>query len=239
MSEKLCDESKSEYITEISRHFRHHHPRSEFPCDDDQIPHNSNPEDGDHFRGSFRVFFNPLEMDKFFNQQFDEMLKIFGFGHGGQHEQFFPLQQDELPDNEGTRDFMLKRDNHPGYLKADFNQKDTEIEADQVSPEDLSKLYSSPAPQPYSTQRFQTQSFSSRTVQLPDGSVEEHTTVKDHEGRETSTVTKKTGEECMTATTIIHPDGKVERHESNTCPQLQEFGRLQIGESIMDKLFRF
>ena len=54
-------------------------------------PENRNNPNNPGFQGSFRVFTNPLEMESFFSQQFDEMLKQFGgggnfsgiFGEGG------------------------------------------------------------------------------------------------------------------------------------------------------------
>ena len=69
---------------------------------------------------------------------------------------------------------------------------------------------------------------------------------KDNEGRETTTVIKKSGEDCYTVTTIKHPDGREERQESNSCPQLNDFSRSfsgQLGslarESIVDRIFKF
>ena len=69
---------------------------------------------------------------------------------------------------------------------------------------------------------------------------------KDNEGRETTTVIKKSGEDCYTVTTIKHPDGREERQESNSCPQLNDFSRSfsgQLGnlarESLVDRIFKF
>ena len=79
-----------------------------------------------------------------------------------------------------------------------------------------------------------------------DGSIEEKQVTKDNEGRETTTVIKKSGEDCYTVTTIKHPDGREERQESNSCPQLNDFSRSfsgQLGslarESIVDRIFKF
>ena len=79
-----------------------------------------------------------------------------------------------------------------------------------------------------------------------DGSIEEKQVTKDNEGRETTTVIKKSGEDCYTVTTIKHPDGREERQESNSCPQLNDFSRsfsVQLGslarESIVDRIFKF
>ena len=81
---------------------------------------------------------------------------------------------------------------------------------------------------------------------FPDGSIEEKQVTKDNEGRETTTVIKKSGEDCYTVTTIKHPDGREERQESNSCPQLNDFSRSfsgQLGslarESIVDRIFKF
>ena len=51
---------------------------------------------------------------------------------------------------------------------------------------------------------------------------------KDNEGRETTTVIKKSGEDCYTVTTIKHPDGREERQESNSCSQLNDFGSSSV-----------
>ena len=79
-----------------------------------------------------------------------------------------------------------------------------------------------------------------------DGSIEEKQVTKDNEGRETTTVIKKSGEDCYTVTTIKYPDGREERQESNSCPQLNDFSRSfsgQLGslarESIVDRIFKF
>ena len=76
---------------------------------------------------------------------------------------------------------------------------------------------------------------------MPDGSIEEQKTVKENDGRETRTVIKKNGNECLTITTIRHPDGREERQESNECPQVRQFNstiRQFNGDSIIDKLLR-
>ena len=77
-----------------------------------------------------------------------------------------------------------------------------------------------------------------------DGSSEEKKVTKDNEGRETTKVIKRSGEDCYTVTTIKHPDGREEREESNICPKLNDFNRTfkqQFGdqESLVDKIFRF
>ena len=74
--------------------------------------------------------------------------------------------------------------------------------------------------------------------------MEEKQVTKDNEGRETTKVIKRSGEDCYTVTTIKHPDGREEREESNICPKLNDFNRTfrqQIGdqEPLVDKIFRF
>ena len=121
-------------------------------------PPNRNPrsEENDEFdeenqpprhRGSFHVFTSPLEMESFFNQQFDEIFRQFGFGqfpggafpgHGHPGHPGLQPYSDQEVDESGARDFMLKKDDHPGYIRTDQRQ-DTEI--DEVPPEDLGKLY--------------------------------------------------------------------------------------------------
>ena len=84
---------------------------------------------------SFHVFTSPLDMERFFNQQMDDMLKSFGvFGAftdknneetfpGSNMPEFFQGKGQEYNDkNEsGERDFMLKKDHDeklktPGYI---------------------------------------------------------------------------------------------------------------------------
>merc|ERR1712012_383345 len=80
-------------------------------------------------------------MESFFSEQFDEILKQFGFGqfsgpgfYGSQvHPGMMPshpLEDESTDESGGARDFMLKKD----------DQQDLEI--DQVTPDDLDKLYS-------------------------------------------------------------------------------------------------
>ena len=219
-----------------------------------------------HSRGSFRVFTNPLEMESFFTEQFDDMLKMFGFGHfagpgffrGNVHPGELPFLE-EAEEEPGSREFILKKDDRSGYILPDQLKERRDTEIDQVSPDDLDKLYSPDYPkqpkinpwfhegQDYNRVFSFGQSFSSQTIQMPDGSIEELKTVKDNEGRETITVTKKNNEECLTITTIRHPDGREERHESNECPQIQQFRSTMrqfnngnsISDSIIDKWRRF
>jgi len=263
------------------------HPRSEYPQEEDEgdpqvfrggpfriftNPQEEDEDDPQVFRGgSFRVFTNPLEMESFFSQQFDEMLKQFGFGHGRDNGfgQFGPSgifggghmhpghPGDAIPilpsreEETGARDFMLKKDDHPGYLRPETVPERKDAEIDNLSPHDLEKLYPSQSHQ-YPKNEFGGssnlfsfgQTFSSSSIRLPDGSTEETKVIKDNEGRETTTVAKKNGEECFTVTTIRHPDGREERHESNACPQLKNFSRSirqmpNHDDSLVDRLFRF
>jgi len=215
-------------------------PRS--PEDDEmEEDHSSRP------RMGIQVFTNPLEMESFFSEQFDEILKQFGFGqfsgpgfYGSQvHPGMMapPSEDDNNTDESGARDFMLKKDDHPGYIRSNQLKDRQDLEIDQVTPDDLDKLYSHDVQPQQKFPHFPQgpnfghhggsfsfgHSFSSKSVRMPDGSMEEHQTVKDNEGRETVTVTKKTGEECLTIKTIKHPDGREERIESNECPQMKQF----------------
>ena len=220
----------------------------EFEENHEQPPNENQP----HFRGSFRVFTNPMEMEQFFNQQFDEMLKIFGGFSGpnhsgihpgfGQNPNFGQNPGFEHQEENGARDFMLKKEDSPGYLKPE-QRNDSEMA--QI-PSDLDKLYQPETPisrQPRFN--FSSQSFSSSSVRLPDGSMEQTRITKDSEGKEITTVTKKNGEDCLTVTTIKHPDGRQEQHESNACSELNDFKfgmQRQLpnqDEDLVDRLFRF
>jgi len=235
------------------------HPGFQMPTEEsDDFENESqeqNPPGG--FHGSFRVFTNPVEMESFFNQQFDEVLKQFGFNGSGNFprnfsEGFQNRGFNESSVEENPRDFMLKKDDHPGYLKPDHSKERHDVEIDGL-PDDFGKFHNKPAEQPnFSrpnhegfTRSFNFgQSFSSSSVRLSDGSSEEKQVTKDNEGRETTKVIKRSGEDCYTVTTIKHPDGREEKEESNICPKLNDFNRTfrqQIGdqESLVDKIFRF
>jgi hypothetical protein len=158
---------------------------------------------------------------------------------------------------------MLRKDSHPGYLRPVQNRDHRrDVEVEQISPDEMSELYSHEQPSiPPRNPHFQddaghhglaksfnfSQSFSSRTTTLPDGSIEKQSVVRDNEGRETTTVTQSNGEDCLTITSIRHPDGREERREDNSCSELNSFNttRRQMPrlfdrsklDSLMDKLF--
>ena len=90
-------------------------------------------------RPNFPVFTNPLDMERFFNHQMDDILKSFGFfGFSGGNEENNTKSSEQIPgnfqsggqsygkDDQGSRDFMLKEDQEknqklktPGYVEPD------------------------------------------------------------------------------------------------------------------------
>lgn len=234
--------------------------------------YNEEEEREDYTRGErdpFETFVNPLEMERFFSQQMDDMLKNFGFGQGffggfpamPDHpaiEQFPAIRQEEDEEESGGRDFMLKRDgSRKGYIDPDGPiKRDKDI--GEVSPRELDELYED---QPKSSDRQTFSAFGSffpnpwfsqpnekggmehsfnfgrsvtqRTVRLPDGRIEEHKTVKDSDGRETTTVTKRFGDQSHTVTTIKHPDGTEEHRENrNGVSDNDMFANLPSSDSL-------
>jgi len=242
------------------------HPRFQRPSEESEDFENESQEQNSPggFHGSFRFFTNPLEMETFFSQQFDEILKQFGFNGAENFPKNFSegFQNKGLNENNGEenpRDFMLKKDDHPGYLKPDHSKERHDVEIDGL-PDDFGKFHNEPAKNPDFIRTSQegftrnfnfghsfsssSSSYSSSSVRLPDGSIEEKQVTKDNEGRETTKVIKRSGEDCYTITTIKHPDGREESEESNICPRLNDFNRTfrqQTGdqESLVDKIFRF
>ena len=108
--------------------------------DSDDLPDGMN---GNKRHSHFHVFTNPLEMERFFNQQMDEIMKSFGmFGFGGkktgdqgEFSAFPAFPAIDTPgsfqgggegsggEERGSRDFMLKKDHEksekltrPGYI---------------------------------------------------------------------------------------------------------------------------
>ena len=55
-----------------------------------------------------------------------------------------PSEDENNTDESGNaRDFMLKKDDHPGYIRSNQLKEDRQdLEIDQVTPDDLDKLYS-------------------------------------------------------------------------------------------------
>ena len=54
-----------------------------------------------------------------------------------------PLEDESTDESGGARDFMLKKDDHPGYIRSNPLKEDRQdLEIDQVTPDDLEKLYS-------------------------------------------------------------------------------------------------
>ena len=54
-----------------------------------------------------------------------------------------PLEDESTDESGGARDFMLKKDDHPGYIRSNPLKEDRQdLEIDQVTPDDLDKLYS-------------------------------------------------------------------------------------------------
>merc|ERR1719471_2702110 len=59
-------------------------------------------------------------------------------------------------------------------------------------------------------------SMSRRVIQLPDGSVEEHSSTRNSDGTERITVTRRFGDQSHTETTVRRPDGTEERTVSGS-----------------------
>ena len=91
-----------------------------------------------------------------------------------QCKSFFFTGFNESSVEENPRDFMLKKDDHPGYLKPDHSKERHDVEIDGL-PDDFGKFHNKPAEQPnFSrpnhegfTRSFNFgQSFSSSSVRL-------------------------------------------------------------------------
>ena len=210
------------------------------------LPHPDQPNQ----RRNFGVFSSPLEMEGFFNQQLDEMLKQFGFGPFGTPGFFGNVNpgQQQVPfappdDDEGSREFVLKKE-------WDHNNDHRDKEIDLPTQEDWDRLYPGAQPKHRSPSRsqdpfsfFSGSSFSSSTVTKPDGSVEQRKTIRNSDGSETSIVSTKHGDECRTVTTTKNPDGTQSVEESNACAGLSEFNmtirQMPDSSPMFDRIFKF
>ena len=192
--------------------------------DTDSDPHSheipeSNP------RG-FTVYTDPLELHKYFDQQMDEMLQMFGqsfgFGglgnrHGPSHGRMLPYEDQTLepaaPDDH-ARDFMLREE--PGQPRVD-----TEVDWDKLDREEIDRLmtresgdsersFRSPVMDLFPSHRgsgqknpgsgFSFQSFgtsvSEQSVTRPNGGVETTRRVRSSDGSEEVTVTRRLGDQA-------------------------------------------
>lgn len=164
---------------------------------------------GDPFsRRNFDVFSDPIQMHKYFEQQMNDVLRIFGlygnteFSIGIPNSpldgssQTPPSGYSENPQN--LRDQFLKQ----GYEKPVTNYSemvDKDLD-DNVKNGDVSKILEEKFDNkvmPYEREKpknfFFGASQTIRTIQNPDGSVETHRTTRDNEGNEETTVCHKIG----------------------------------------------
>ena len=131
----------------------HNHNREDLYQDDREefdprrgppFHHESREDDGFNFSSrGFNVYTDPFEMNRFFDQQLDEMLKMFGhsfgFGPGRSSRGFgdnrmIPLEEpDNNDDQTYPRDFMLKDDGQQSRV-------DTEVDSDSVDMKELDRL---------------------------------------------------------------------------------------------------
>ena len=92
------------------------HPGFQKPSEEtDNFENESQEKNPQGFHGSFRVFTNPLEMESFFSQQFDEILKQFGFNGSGN----FPMNFGEGFQNRGLSFFSAMFIGYSKYKNTD------------------------------------------------------------------------------------------------------------------------
>ena len=92
-------------------------------------------------RSNYPVFTNPLDMERFFNQQMDEIVKSFGiFGSffngfpeypSSRNPEVFESDQNNSEDQSGSRDFMLKNfsDSRQNSESPSYHEPRTEIDS--------------------------------------------------------------------------------------------------------------
>ena len=106
--------------------------------DDEDSGYRDRSAHGDINPRGFSVFSDPLEMSRFFDQQMDEMLRMFGgnLGLGGGAPNMIPWEpESETRDHSSpghARDFMLKDDGQP--------RVDSEVEWDKLDMDELDQL---------------------------------------------------------------------------------------------------
>ncbi|KAG5884765.1 hypothetical protein JTB14_029245 [Gonioctena quinquepunctata] len=177
--------------------------RNTEPNNDDFFNRPNYPDE--HFpRRRFDMFSNPLQMHQYFEQEINDVLKLFGF-HGFGEFSFgvptapdFPTLEDSpSQDPQDVRDQFLKK----GYEKpiqrnADKVDKDLD---DKINVGELNSIFDekfhqvTPHQRPAAKNFFYGTSQSMKTVTNPDGSVETHRTVRDNEGNEETSICHRIG----------------------------------------------
>ncbi|XP_022902923.2 HCLS1-associated protein X-1 [Onthophagus taurus] len=201
---------------------RSHYLRTDEDELDEYDPSDQNPRENEPF--GFQIFSNPIEMQKYFEKQMEDMLKNFGFHHDDSFFGFsdrnsvgtqfgdFLEGSDEPPQGNSLRDQFLK----PGYHvpNADVQKRSDDDVDGQIQPNDLDSMFkekNSLTPyKPPNQSIFKSfgQSMSSKTIRNSDGSIETQRTVKDSQGNQENVVTKKWGDKEYTVITRTDKDGK-------------------------------
>ena len=218
----------------LSDHFSFNDGHNRGAGDDEDGDNNRDNNHESNSRG-FTVYTDPLELHKYFDQQVNDMIKMFGFGGLGSAEGLregfgiysTPPQDRMLPHGgdqdkssapgDRARDFMLRGE--PGQPKVD-----TEVDWDKLDWEELDRLmtHDREDDRSYQPQRhfkntmmdlipdkkgscqspggvFSLKSFGSsmseRSVTTPNGGLETSRTVRNSDGSEEVTVTKRLGDQ--------------------------------------------
>ncbi|CAG9823394.1 unnamed protein product [Phaedon cochleariae] len=189
-------------------------PNSESFINRDDTPRDEFPRKG------FDIFTDPFQMQQYFEQEMNEMLKRFGFQGIGDFS--FDHPSIEHPSGEfgntpysSLRDQFLKN----GYekpSKRNSDKVDQDLDA-KVKSGDLDSILSgefdkqiSPYEMPQSKSFFYGTSHTMKTVTNPDGSVETHHTTRDNQGNEETTICHKIGEKEYCVMTKKDKSGKEE-----------------------------
>lgn len=162
----------------------------------------------------FEMFSDPIKMHEYFEQQMNEMLKNFGFHEFGQNlfggfneNSDFDKMLEDAPQSSGNlRDQFLKK----GYEKPSPPRLDKNLD-DQLNVGDFDSIFGrkdnhntlvpyqeSQQPSTQNKTLFFGQSVSKKIVRNPDGSVEKHSTVRDNDGNEETTITRQLGDKEVT-----------------------------------------
>ncbi|XP_045470062.1 uncharacterized protein LOC123677535 isoform X2 [Harmonia axyridis] len=176
----------------------------------------------------YDAFLDPMEMHRYFEQQMNKILgefDIFEFGQndsffGGHGEIEFFDRNHQLPpseNEEGTdlRNQFLK----PGFERPTqkhlMDKRDKELKENEININDLDSIVSGnyfkdKQEHPKVTTRFFGKSISTKTITKADGSIEIHKTIRDNEGNEETTITKRIGDKEHTLIKKKDSTGKEE-----------------------------
>jgi len=186
----------------------------------------------EQFEDAFNVFTDPIEMHRFFEEQMDQVFKMFGFPRlenffnnipsieGNNHSTQTGNDSERDPDIEPTnpRDYFLKNEPIMPHYEDSTEKSDRDVDG-ILNIGDLNSVFKKSTDKKTYNQKkpfgetFFNQSVQVKTVRKPDGSLETRKTMRDSQGNKETIITQKQGDKEYTIIKRVDKNGKEEIEE--------------------------